>query len=216
MLHRIRLAMQDDLTGGMLNGEIEVDESKIGGKLRNMHKWRKEKVQREHGQKGAKTIVLGVVERASEGKKKRIRATVIPDRKKDTMQAEVGGVVEKGSIVYSDEFGDLWKMEDQFAHGMVDHLTTYVDGQVHCNSVENFWSLLKRGLGGTYISVEPFHLFRYVDEQAFRFNNRRDADGVVISDYERFRIALKQIVGRRLTYAQLTGKEQLREQEAAF
>ena len=75
------------------------------------------------------------------------------------------------------------------------------------NGIENFWSLLKRGVGGTYVSVEPFHLYRYVDEQAFRFNNRKHEDGEVVSDYERFKTALSQIVGKRLTYKALIGKE---------
>jgi len=117
MLHRVRLAVQDDLTGGMLNGEIEVDESNIGGKIRNMHKQRRLKVQREaNSQKGDKAIVLGIIERASDGKKKRVRATVVPDRKKDTVQREVSGVVDKGATIYSDELAERWKMEDRFVH----------------------------------------------------------------------------------------------------
>jgi transposase-like protein len=206
MLQRARLAMQDDLTGGMLAGEVEVDESYIGGKVRNMHKDRKMKVQK-HSQKGEKSIVLGILERASEKKPKRVRATVIPDRKKTTMQAEVAGVVETGTQIYSDEFGDQWRMEDRFTHSVVDHLTTYVDGQVHTNGLENFWSLLKRGIGGTYVAVEPFHLFRYVDEQAFRFNNRKHVDGEVVTDSERFGRLCDQIVGKRLKYQELIGKE---------
>ena len=123
------------------------------------------------------------------------------------MQPEIAAHVEDGSIVYSDEFGDKWRMDDKYAHEMVNHLDHYVRGNVHTNGIENFWSLLKRGVGGTYVSVEPFHLFRYVDEQAFRFNNRRDGDGVIISDFERFKTALSQIVGKRLTYKALIGKE---------
>lgn len=202
MLQRIRLAMQGDMTGGMLGGEVEVDETFIGGKVRNMHKAKKQRVQKT-SRFGEKSIVLGIVERATESKPKRIRATVIPDRKRDTIQPEVVGVVEKGAKVYTDEFGDKWMDDARFEHAMVDHLTTYVDGQVHCNSVETFWSLLKRGLHGTYVAVEPFHLFRYVDEQAFRFNNRGT------DDIHRFVIGMRQIVGRRLTYAELTGKVQV-------
>jgi hypothetical protein len=213
MLGRIRLALQDDLTGGMLSGEVEVDESYIGGKVRNMHKARKAVVQRD-SQKGNKAIVLGILERASEKKTKRVRATVVPDRKKPTMQSEVAGVVERGTKVYSDEFAASWRMDDRFEHSVVDHLSQYVDGQVHTNGLENFWSLLKRGLGGTYISVEPFHLFRYVDEQAFRFNNRKQADGEPMTDAQRFDIAVRQAIGRRLTWAQLTGKETPTQPEA--
>lgn len=202
MLQRIRLAMQDDLSGGMLGGEVEVDETYIGGKVRNMHKKRKMEAQK-HSQKGDKAIVLGILERASGKKPKRVRATVVSDRKKITMQAEVAGVVERGTKVYSDEFGSQWQMDDRFEHEMVDHLSTYVNGQVHTNGMENFWSLLKRGLHGTYVAVEPFHLFRYVDEQAFRFNNRH------VDDIHRFVIGMRQVVGRRLTYAELTGKVQV-------
>lgn len=90
---------------------------------------------------------------------------------------------------------------------MIDHAEAYVNGQVHTNGMENFWSLLKRGLHGTYISVEPFHLFRYVDEQAFRFNTRLDIDGEKLSDGERFKMLCTQIVGKRLTYSALIDDE---------
>ena len=209
MLQRARLAMQDDLTGGNLNGEIEVDESYIGGKVRNMHKDRKMKAQ-QTSQKGDKAIVLGILERASEGKKKRVRATVISDRKKKTMQAEVAAHVEVGSTIYADEFAGSWRMDDKYIHGIVNHAEQYVDGQIHTNGLENFWSLLKRGIGGTYIAVEPFHLFRYIDEQAFRYNNRKHEDGEVVTDSERFGRLCDQIIGRRLTYAELIGKDQER------
>ena len=114
--------------------------------------------------------------------------------------------VEAGSTIHSDEFGGTWMLE-QFEHQVVNHLETYVNGNVHTNGIENFWSLLKRGINGTYVAVEPFHLFRYVDEQAFRFNTRKDAEGEVISDFDRFKTALSQIVGKRLTYKALIGKE---------
>ena len=207
MLHRIRLAMQDDFTGGNLAGEIEIDETFIGGKVRNMHKDRKRKVQAKHGQKGGKAIVLGILERASEGKPKRVRTSILNDRKKVSIAPEVMAHVEKGSKVYTDEFGDSWIDRDEYTHQMVNHLAQYVNGNCHTNGIENFWALLKRAIGGTYVSVEPFHLFRYVDEQAFRFNNRIDADGEKVSDYERFKAALNQVVGKRLTYQALIGKE---------
>jgi hypothetical protein len=166
---------------------------------------------------GNKTIVMGILERASEGKPKRVRASIVSDRKKVTMQSEIAAHVEDGSIVYSDEFGDMWRMDDKYAHEMVNHLKSYVDGNCHTNGIENFWSLLKRQIGGTYISVEPFHLFRYVDEQAFRYNNRRHSDGELKTDYERFKAALSQVVGKRLTYQALIGKEaQTASEEATF
>ena len=207
MLHRVRLAMQDDLSGGMLGGEVEVDETFIGGKARNMHKARKVEVQKKGRNDGGKTIVLGLLERASANKPKRVRTSIISDRKRSSIAPEVAAHVAPGSEINSDEGGKGWQMEDRYQHKMVDHLSTYVDGTVHTNGIENFWSLLKRGVNGTYVSVEPFHLFRYVDEQAFRFNTRKDAIGDVISDYDRFKLALSQIVGKRLTYKALTGKE---------
>lgn len=197
MLHRVRLAMQDDMSGGTLCGEVEVDETYIGGKARNMHKDRKNRVQREGRNTGGKTVVIGALERAG-----KVVASVAPDRTKICMQGVVAGVVEPGSTVMSDEFADSWQMKDRYEHQIVNHLEKYVDGNVHTNGMENFWSLLKRGLGGTYVSVEPFHLFRYVDEQVYRFNNRGMKDG------HRFRYAMRHIVGRRLTYKELTGKSE--------
>jgi hypothetical protein len=89
---------------------------------------------------------------------------------------------------------------NEFQHEVIDHAVAYVEGEVHTNSMENFWSLLKRGLKGTYVSVEPFHLFRYLDEQGYRFNNRH------LTDAQRLDVAVSQIVGKRLTWDQLTGK----------
>lgn len=210
MLHRIRLAMQDNFHGGMLNGECEIDETFIGGKARNMHKDKRLKMRSSTNWEHAnKTIVLGLLERETEKKPRRVRTSVIPDRKRDTIAPEVQAHIEAGSKVYSDDYGSIWgqNIGSMYEREMVSHFECYVKGNVHTNTLENFWSLLKRGIGGTYVSVEPFHLFRYVDEQAFRYNTRKDIDGNVISDYDRFKMALSQIVGRRLTYAQLTGKE---------
>lgn len=201
MLHRVRLAMQDDLTGGSLSGEVEVDETFIGGKVRNMHKDKKERLSREtkgaglYGGNG-KAIVLGMLERGG-----RVRATVIADRKKKSIQPIVRGNVAAGAKIMADEHGMNWQMSE-YETNIIQHLSAYVQGNVHTNGIENFWSLLKRGISGTYVSVEPFHLFRYVDEQAFRFNNRG------MSDALRFRYAMRCIVGRRLTYKKLTGKEE--------
>jgi hypothetical protein len=122
---------------------------------------------------------------------------------KAMMQPIIRGAVEPGTQIHSDEHGHNWRMDDEYTHSIVNHLAQYVDGNVHTNGMENFWSLLKRTLGGTYVSVEPFHLFRYVDEQAFRFNNRKPMD-----DGQRFVYLMRKIVGKRLTYAELTGKVQ--------
>ena len=144
MLHRIRLAVQDDLTGGTLAGEVEVDETFIGGKARNMHKDRKNRVQREGRTTGGKTVVIGMLQRAG-----KVRATVAPDRKKASMQDAVRPSVEPGSTISSDEYAANWKMDDLYEHQVINHLERYVDGNIHTNGMENFWSLLKRGIGGT-------------------------------------------------------------------
>jgi transposase-like protein len=206
LLHRVRLAMQDDLTGGNLGGEVEVDETFIGGKARNMHKARKRRANVQSANKG-KVVVFGMLERG-----KTVRATVIPDRSKASIQPIIRGNVERGAEIFSDEWASAWRMDNEYVHNVVNHLETYVQGNVHTNGMENFWSLLKRGLNGTYVSVEPFHLFRYVDEQAFRFNNRKS-----MSDADRFSFLVRKIAGKRLTYSELTGKtEEGTNQEEPF
>lgn len=198
MLQRARLAMQDDRKGGKLSGEIEVDESYIGGKARNMHKARKlKKLEGKGGGVAGKVGVQGILERGGN-----IRAQVIDNNQYQNVVPAVRENVEAGSHVYTDQLRSYFGLQAEYAHGVINHAEMYVNGQIHTNGLENFWSLLKRGLGGTYISVEPFHLFRYVDEQTFRYNHRKDAN-----DGERFVAAMKQIVGRRLTYKELTGKE---------
>jgi transposase-like protein len=185
----------------MLGGEVEIDETFIGGKARNMHKSRKRRMQASGNRADGKTIVMGMLER-----KGRVRATVIPDRTKDTMQPIVRGNIEAGTQVFADEWAGYWRMDEEYVTNVINHTEAYVQGNVHTNTMENFWSLLKRGIAGTYISVEPFHLFRYIDEQAFRYNYRKHKDGEPLTDSERFGIAVSQIVGKRLTYAELTGK----------
>lgn len=90
-------------------------------------------------------------------------------------------------------------------HQLVKHVEEYVRGEIHTQGIENFWSLLKRGLRGTYIAVKPFHLDRYVTEQVFRYNNRATKDNP-LTDLDRFALVVSQVVGKRLTYAELTGK----------
>jgi transposase-like protein len=195
MLQRARLAMQDNVTGGKLSGEVEVDETFIGGKARNMHgEVKARKIQGRRGPMG-KAIVAAVLERGG-----KVRAKVVDKRKKKDLQALVRDNVEPGSALYSDALKSYEGLDGEFAHQVIDHAVAYVDGQVHTNGMENFWSLLKRGVKGTYVSVEPYHLFRYVDEQAFRFNNRID-----MNDSDRFVAVMKQIVGKRLTYSELIG-----------
>jgi hypothetical protein len=196
MLHRIRLAMQDEFFGSKLGGEVEADESFIGGKSRNMHVSKRQRRITGTGGKD-KTAVMGLLERGGQ-----IRTIVVPNRKRAALQTEVRKHVEAGAALYTDALPSYSGLAQDYAHAVVDHAVAYVDGRVHTNGLENFWSLLKRGIAGTYVSVEPFHLFRYLDEQSFRFNNRKYMD-----DAARFSRAISQIVGKRLTFAQLTGKE---------
>lgn len=197
MMHRVREAMQDPKTGGKLGGEVEVDETFIGGKARNMHaSKRREKITGRGG--SGKAIVAAVLQRGG-----KIRAMVVEKRRKKQLHELVRENVKAGSAVYTDELLSYDGLESDYAHQTINHAECYVQGQVHTNGAENFWSLLKRGINGTYVSVEPFHLFRYVDEQAFRFNEREDENG----DAGRFARICSQAPGRRLTWKRLTGKD---------
>jgi len=194
MLHRIRKAMA---TGtGLLSGTIEMDETFVGGKVKNMHKSKKPK---GTGHSGiavggmAKTIVVGMVERGG-----RVKAQVVQELTGQVLSQIAHDNIASGSLLITDEWGGY--NTANFERAVINHAESYVNGLVHTNGIENFWSLLKRGLGGTYISVEPFHLFRYIDEQAFRYNNRKNMD-----DKARFEVAMRNVFGKRLTYAELTG-----------
>ncbi len=201
MLHRIRLAMQDNspMKIGGRGKEVEVDEAFIGGKSRNMHQHVRELRKVTKGDKG-KTPVLGILERGG-----KVRATVITSRKKKPLQEQVRKNVSAGTILFTDALPSYEGLMRDYYHQVIDHAVEYVNGRVHTNNLENFWSLLKRGIRGTYVSVEPFHLFRYLDEQAFRYNMRKAEDGPV-SDGERFDFVASHVLGKRLTYAELTGK----------
>ena len=142
-----------------------------------------------------KVVVMGMMERGGN-----VRTMVVDNRKKKTVQKHVKDHVEAGAAIFSDELKSYDGLESDYQHQVINHAVEYANGNVHTNSMENFWSLLKRGLHGTYISVEPFHLFRYLDEQTYRFNNRH------MTDAERFSLAVSGIVGKRLTFDQLTGK----------
>jgi len=199
ILHRIRLAMQDETFGSKLNGEVEVDETFIGGKARNMHLDKRERRITGTGGKD-KTIVFGALERGG-----KVRTVVVEDRKKKGLHARVKEHVEAGAALYSDALKSYDGLAQDYAHQVIDHAEKYVDGQIHTNGLENFWSLLKRGIAGSYVSVEPFHLFRYLDEQVFRYNNRATKDNP-LNDADRFDMAVRKLFGKRLTFAQLTGK----------
>jgi transposase-like protein len=137
---------------------------------------------------------------------RRVRAHVIPEVKREVLMEAILANIEKGSTIYSDGLADYKPLRNmEFVHDTVNHVSEYVRGQVHTQGIENFWSLLKRGLRGTYVAVEPFHLDRYLDEQMFRFNTRATKDNP-LTDADRLILAVSQIAGKRLTYAELTGK----------
>jgi len=179
-----------------LSGHVEVDETFIGGKARNMHKHVRERRIQGTGGSG-KVAVMGLLERHGE-----VRTMVVSNVKRKQLHGEIARHVEGGSTVYSDGFRSYEKLAEEYMHKVIDHAEKYVDGIVHTNGIENFWSLLKRTIGGTYVSVEPFHLFRYLDEQSLRFNARKGTDG------DRFKAVTEQLIGKRLTLKELTGKLQ--------
>jgi transposase-like protein len=180
---------------------VEIDETWVGGKPRNMH--REKRLKLKMGEVADhKTIVFGMLDRET----RRVRAKVIPNVKRETLQAEILANVQHKATVYTDGYASYDSLKRQeFVHETVNHMEEYVRGQVHTQGIENFWSLLKRSLNGTYVAVEPFHLSKYVDEQAFRYNNRA-TKGNPIDDADRFMLAVSQIAGKRLTYKELTGK----------
>ena len=194
MDHRIRFSLGMG-PGNKLSGQVEADETFIGGKARNMHASKRAKRITGTGGKD-KTAVLGILERGG-----KVRTKVVENTKKKTLQSELREHVLAGSALFTDALKSYDGL-DEFQHEVVDHAVEYVRGEVHTNGLENFWSLLKRGINGTYVSVEPFHLFGYLDEQAFRYNNRNG-----FTDKDRFDLAVRQIVGKRLTFDQLTGKD---------
>jgi len=195
VLHRLRLVMQKGTFVTKLGGEVEVDETYIGGKARNMHKSR-----RKPGGTGmvGKSIVMGLLERNGE-----VRTHVVPTSKGATLRPHVHAHVEKGSVVYTDALQSYLPLAEDYSHKIIDHAKAYVNGSIHTNGLKNFWSLLKRSIKGTYVAVEPFHLFRYLDEQSFRFNNRKMDDGT------RFKKAVGGVRGKRLTYKALIGSDRV-------
>lgn len=201
MLQRIRLAMR---TGSFdkMSGRVEADETFIGGAARNMHKDKKR--ERTSGKRGGavgKTAIMGLLERHGPDKTSRVRAFVIPTNRKGELLPRIHQHVEPKSEVITDALSSYRTLDqDTYTHTVIDHAESYARGHVHTNGIENFWSLLKRAIKGTYVSVEPFHLFLYLDEQVFRFNHRSDRDG----DGGRFVKVLRNATGRRLTYGDLT------------
>jgi transposase-like protein len=167
-----------------------------------MHKDKRERVGVKHGRSVAgKTVVMGLLSRHGKDGKSQVRTEVLTSIRKSHIQDHVRSHVEAGSRLYTDALASYTGLSADYVHDFIDHAECYVKGNVHTNGCENFWSLLKRAIKGTYVSVEPFHLFRYLDEQSFRFNERGG------NDAERFILGLKGIIGKRLTYNVLIGSE---------
>lgn len=212
MLQRIRLAMKPKRSAklGGDGSEVEADESFIGGKAQNKHLRKRAELRRTRasaewkgsGRSLSQTAVMGMLDR-EQGK---VHAAVVPEVNRHELKSVILNHILPGSRLYTDSAPLYKKLPDQITHDYVNHITEYVRGRVHTNGIENFWSLLKRGINGTYVAVEPFHLHRYLDEQVFRFNNRKDGK-VKITDAERFKTLLGQVVGRRLTWNEVIGKE---------
>lgn len=195
MLHRIRLAMQTG-TFTKMSGTVEADETYVGGKVQNMHKHRQERA-RGRGRWAGKVAVFGLLERNTEGST--VRTKIVKGTKRSELFGIIKEHVEEQSHVYTDALPSYASMNHKYHHEFIDHSEAYVRGAVHTNGLENFWNLLKRAIKGTYVAVDPVHLFRYVDEQAFRFNNRKD------NDAGRFAEMLESVSGKRITYKELIG-----------
>ncbi|TKB61321.1 MAG: IS1595 family transposase [Nitrospira sp.] len=197
MMHRIRLVLQNGSLDRKLTGEVEADETYIGGKARNMHKDKKQKALKAEGY-FRKAVVMGMLERDGE-----VRTKVLNVASAKVLAREIRANVEPGSTLYTDQLASYTRVGQEYAHHVINHAQEYVRGNVHTNGIENVWSLLKRGIKGTYVSVEPFHLFRYLDEQSFRFNTRKS------NDQGRFISALSSIQGKRVEYKDLIGQTKI-------
>lgn len=194
MLHRIRKAMEIADTD-KFDGPAEADTTYIGGQASNMHEAKRAKAIRGRGAVG-KTPVHGILQRGDTSK---VNAKVVSEENSETTIGHIKKVVKRGGQVFTDETRAYSPLINSHAHKAIDHSVAYVRGNVHTNGVENFWSLLKRSIKGTYVSVATFHLFRYVAEQVFRFNNRDLTDG------QRFSFLMSHIFNKRLTYRVLAG-----------
>jgi len=197
ILHRLREIMSEDPTAPKLSGEVEADETFVGGSLKNMHLHKRNVVQAREGRKGAKSTVIGLIQR--EG---RVRAAVAPSRHKHELHPHIIANVEPGSKLFTDEWVGYDSLPADFTREVINHMEGYVRDNVSTNQIENFWSILKRGLKGTYVSVDPAHLQAYVNEQMFRFNNRTD-----MNDGDRFDLAVRKVTGKRLTWDTLINRQ---------
>jgi transposase-like protein len=208
MLHRLREAMRDERKHKFgFGGPVESDEAFIGPNPKKMNKSQRRKyaikrgdLHNEGGMVG-KTAVHGMLDREL----RQVRANVVASVTRRTLQDAILKNVTPFAKVYTDEATAYDGLSKNYVHKVINHSQEYVRGQVHTQGIENFWSLLKRTLRGTYVAVEPFHLDQYLSEQVFRYNNRATADNP-LTDADRFALAVSQVSGKRLTYAELTGK----------
>ncbi|MFZ1217905.1 MAG: IS1595 family transposase [Chthoniobacterales bacterium] len=200
MGHRIRLAIREGMSN-MMKGRVEADESFIGALSRYVHKdKRSEKITGTGG--SGKTAVMGLLERGTREKSSRVTLRVLKTTKRAELQGYVRQCVERDSEVLTDNNAAYWGLQGEYVHNVIDHAVSYANGHIHTNGLENFWALLKRSIKGTHVHVAPFHLFRYLDDQAYRFNQRRSDDS------DRFIDSLSTIANRRLTFKKLTAKDE--------
>jgi transposase-like protein len=200
MLHRIRLAMKEGSIE-KLSGDVEADETYVGGRAETMHEYKRLLSGVQGRGTVGKAIVFGVLQRNTKEQNSKVRVGVVKNTKKPTLQTEIKNKVEEGSNLYTDTLKSYNGLNAAYVHEAVNHATEYARGHIHTNGIENFWSLFKRGLRGTYVTCDAEHLFRYLDEQAFRFNNR------VITDSQRFEMVCQSVGGKRLTYNELIAKQ---------
>jgi transposase-like protein len=190
MSHRIRLAMETESFENPLSGEVEADETYVGGQAKYQHESKRKHI----GTGGAgKAVVMGLLERHGE-----VRARTIPNVRMSTIDPIVRANVEPGSSVYTDALRSYTSLDDAYAHEVIDHAESYVRGHVHTNGLENFWSIFKRTVYGTHHCIDPVHLDRYLGETAYRFNTRDEKDG------QRFTDVVSRVAGKRLTWKELT------------
>jgi len=199
MLHRVRLAMQTGSFCKPLEGEVESDETFIGGSMKFMHKSKRGTKPGGRGTVG-KVVVQGLLQRTNEDEPRKVRLSIVPNQKRRTLQWEIKQNVKRGAVVYTDKLASYESLDSEYVHNMIDHAVSDVEGRLHTNGIENFWSLLKRMLKGTDVSVAPWRLLRYLDEETFRFNERKGNDG------DRFADVIRSAVGKRIQYKELIGE----------
>lgn len=198
MLHRIRVAMDASAETDQFGGIVEADETYVGGDAHNMHEHKRKARAVPKGGASHKIAVMGILQRTDGQVPSRVFARVIKDANAKNLQGHIRATVKTGAALMTDSAWAYRGLRADYVHRYVNHAVEYVNGHIHTNGIENFWSLLKRAVRGTYVSVDPIHLNRYVAEQTFRFNERKG------DDFGRFCAVLSSVSGKRLTYKELT------------